>query len=51
MNHKLILLKLGSNKKELTIWEKILIARNKGPIINFDIPQADYLTKKLILNT
>ena len=49
-DHKAVLLKQASNKHELTNWENILIAKNKDRIINFEIPPADHLTKKFILN-
>ena len=38
------------NKQELTNLENILITKNKDRVINFEIPPADHLTKKLILN-
>ena len=44
------LLKPASNKQELTNWENILITKYKDYIINFEIPPADHLSKKLILN-
>ena len=50
MNCKSVLLKQTSNKQELTNWENILITKNKDRIINFEIPPADHLTKKFILN-
>jgi hypothetical protein len=49
-DRKLVLLKQASNKQELTNWENILITKNKDHIINFEIPPANHLTKKLILN-
>jgi hypothetical protein len=39
-----------SNKLELTTWDNILITKNEDRIINFEIPPADHLTKKFILN-
>ena len=50
MDHKPVLLKQVSNKQELTNRENILITKNKDRIINFEIPSADHLTKKFILN-
>ena len=50
MDHKPVLLKQAPNKQELTIWENILITKNKDCIINFEIPPADNLTKQFILN-
>ena len=50
MDRKPVLLKQTSNKQELTNWENILITKNKDFIINFEIPPADHLTKKFILN-
>ena len=43
-------LEQASNKQELTNWENILTTKNKDRIINFEIPPADHLTKKSILN-
>ena len=48
MDRKPVLLKQASNKQELN-WENILITINKDRIINFEISQADHLTK-FILN-
>jgi len=50
MDHKPTLSKQASNKQELTNWENILITKNEDRIINFEIPPADHLTKKFILN-
>ena len=50
MDHKPVLLKQAANKQELTNWENFLIKKNKDLIINFEIPPADHLTKKFILN-
>ena len=50
MDHKPVLLKQASNKQELTNWENILITKYKDCIINVEIPPADHLTKKFILN-
>ena len=50
MDHKPVLLKQTANKQELTNWENILITKNKDCDINFEIPPADHLTKKFILN-
>ena len=50
MDHKPVLLKQASNKQELTNWENILITKNKDHVINFEIPPADHVTKKFILN-
>ena len=50
MDRKPVLLKQASNKQELTNWENILITKNKYRIINFEIPPADHLSKKFILN-
>ena len=50
VDHKQILFKQASNKQELTNWVNILITKNKDSIINFEIPPADHLTKKFILN-
>ena len=50
MDSKPVLLKQASNKQELTNWENILITKNIDCIINFEIPPADHLTKKFILN-
>ena len=50
MDHKPVLLKQEANKLELTTWENILITKNKDLVINFEIPPADLLTKKFILN-
>ena len=47
MDHKPV---QASNKQELTNWENILITENKDHVINFEIPPADHLTKKFILN-
>ena len=49
MDHKPVLLKQTSNKEELTNWKNTLITKNKGCIINFEIPSVDHLTKKFIL--
>ena len=50
-NMKLLnILKQTSNKQELTYWENILTTKNKDHIINFEIPPADHITKKFILN-
>ena len=46
MDHKPVLLKQVSNKQELTNWENI----TKNKYINFEIPPADDLTMKFILN-
>jgi hypothetical protein len=48
MDHKPVLLKQVSNKRELTNWENI--TENKDRIINFEILPADHLIKKFILN-
>ena len=37
-------------EQELTNWKNMLITKNKNRIINFEIPPADHLTKKFILN-
>ena len=50
MDHKPVLLKQAANKQELTNWENIHITKNKDRVINFEIPPADHLTKKFILN-
>ena len=50
MDRKPVLLKQASNTEELTNWGNILIIKNKDFIINFEIPPADHLTKKYILN-
>jgi hypothetical protein len=50
MGHKPVLLKQAPNKQELTNWENILITKNNDCIIDFEIPPADHLTKKFILN-
>ena len=47
--HKPILLKQTSNKQKLTNSENIKMSKNKDLIIDFEIPPADYLTKKFIL--
>ena len=44
------LLKQTSNNQEITNWENILITKTKNCIINSEIPPADHLTKKFILN-
>ena len=49
MDHKPVL-KQPSNKYELKNWGNILITKCKNLIINFEIPPAYHLTKKLILN-
>ena len=41
--------KQAANKQELTNWDNILITENKDCITNFEIPPADYLTKKFSL--
>ena len=46
MEHITIILKQASNKQEFTNWENTLIIKNKGLIINCEIPQADHLTRK-----
>ena len=38
-DRKPVLLKQAANKQELTNWENILITKNKGHIINFEILQ------------
>ena len=50
MDRKPVLLKQASNKQELTNWENILITKNKDHIITFEIPPADHLTMKFIIN-
>jgi hypothetical protein len=50
MDHKPVLLMQAANKQELTNRENILITKSKDHIINFEIPPADHLTKKFILN-
>ena len=50
MDLKPVLLKQASNKQKLTNSENIFITKNKDRIINFEIPPADPLTKKFILN-
>ena len=40
---------LQSIKQQLTNWENILTTQNKN-LINFEIPLADHLTRKFILN-
>ena len=50
VDHKPVLLKQAANKQELTNWENILITKTKDRIINYDIPPADNLIKKFILN-
>jgi len=40
----------GSRLEGLTDWESILITKNKDCIANFEIPPAEHLTKKFILN-
>ena len=50
MHHKPVLLKQAANIQKLTNWENILITKDKDHVINFEIPPADHLTKKFILN-
>ena len=50
MDCKQVLLKQASNKQELANWENILITKNNVRIINVEIPPADHLTDKFILN-
>ena len=50
IDHQSVLLKQASNKQELTNWENILITKNKDRVMNVEIPPADNLTKKFILN-
>ena len=50
VNPKPVLLKQASNKQELTHQENIFITKNKDCIIHFEIPLADHLTRKFILN-
>ena len=41
-------LKQASNKQELTIWEIILIAKNKDPFIHSEIPSKECLVRSLL---
>jgi hypothetical protein len=50
MDDKPVLLKQAENKGELTNWENTLITKYKHCVINFEIPPADHLTRKFILN-
>ena len=43
------LLRSVSNKNEMTMWENLLILKNKGQVMNFEIPPCDILSKKFIL--
>ena len=43
------LLRSLSNKNEMTMWENLLILKNKDQVMNFEIPPCDVLSKKFIL--
>ena len=49
LNPVLKLLTSVSNKNEMTMWENLLILKNKDQVINFEIPPCDVLSKKFIL--
>ena len=38
-----------SNKNEMRMWENLLILKDKDPVMNFEIPPCDVLSKKFIL--
>ena len=38
-----------SNKNEMTMWENLLILKNKDQVMNFQIPPCDVLSKKFVL--
>ena len=43
------LLRSVSNKNEMTMWENLLILKNKDQVMNFEISPCDVLSKKFIL--
>ena len=49
MEHKPVLLKQASNKQKIN-WKNYPYNKKQNHMINFEIPPADYLTKKFILN-
>ena len=51
MDLKPRLSKQVNNKIEMETWENIFILKNKGWALNFEIPPADILIKKFILQT
>ena len=43
------LLKNLTGRREMTMWENLLILKNKERVMNFEIPSCDVLTKKFLI--
>ena len=43
------LLKNLTRRNEMTMWENLLILKNKERVMNFEIPPCDILTKKFVI--
>ena len=38
-----------TGRSEMTMWENLLILKNKERVMNFEIPPCDVLTKKFVI--